>query len=104
MRKFWFVYLAHALVVFPGGFGTLDEMMEILTLKQTLKVTKPLPIFLYSKEFWSNVINFEYLADSGVISTEDINLFRFVDSPEEAFELIREELVKHSNIDDMNLV
>lgn len=103
MRKFWFVYLAHALVVFPGGFGTLDEMMEILTLKQTLKVTKPLPIFLYSKEFWSNVINFDYLADSGVISPEDVNLFKFVDSPEEAFELIREELVRHSNIDDLNI-
>lgn len=98
MRKFWFVYLSHALVVFPGGFGTLDEMMEILTLKQTLKVTKPLPIFLYSKEYWSNVINFQYLVDSGMISPEDLDLFRFVDTPAEAFELIKSELVKLSNI------
>lgn len=104
MRKFWFVYLAHALVVFPGGFGTLDEMMEILTLKQTLKVTKPLPIFLYSKEFWTKAINFKFLADSGVISPEDVDLFKFVDSPAEAFELIRTELVKHSNIDEQNII
>jgi uncharacterized protein (TIGR00730 family) len=104
MRKFWFVYLAQALIVFPGGFGTLDEMMEILTLKQTLKVTKPLPIYLYSKEYWSKVINFQYLVDCGMISKDDLDLFVFVDSPAKAFELIKTELVKHSNLEDQNLI
>jgi uncharacterized protein (TIGR00730 family) len=96
--------MAHALVVFPGGFGTLDEMMEILTLRQTQKVTKPLPIFLYSKEYWTKVINFQYLVDSGMISSEDLDLFRFVDSPNEAFELIKTELVKLGKIEDPNII
>lgn len=104
MRKFWFVYLAHALIVFPGGFGTLDEMMEILTLKQTLKVTKPLPIYLYSRDYWCKVINFQYLVDCGMISKDDLDLFIFVDSPAMAFELIKTELVKHSNLEDQNLI
>jgi hypothetical protein len=90
MRKFWFVYLAKAIVTLPGGFGTLDELMEILTLKQTLKVTKPLPIVLYGKEFWNNIINWDYLIAKGVISAKDMNLFKICDTPEEAFDYITE--------------
>ncbi len=94
MRKFWFVNLAYALVVFPGGFGTLDELMEILTLKQTQKISKPFPIFLYSSEYWKKLINFDYLVETKMIAKEDMDLFRFVDSPEEAFELMKKELEK----------
>jgi uncharacterized protein (TIGR00730 family) len=94
MRKLWFVMLAHGMVVFPGGFGTLDELVEVLTLRQTHKITKPLPIILYSREFWNNVINFQYMVDLGTISPEDIGLFSIVDSPEEAFELLKVELLK----------
>jgi uncharacterized protein (TIGR00730 family) len=94
MRKLWFVVLAKAMVVFPGGFGTFDELMEVLTLKQTRKVTKPLPIYLYHKEYWDNVFNFNYLAEYGLISKEDLNLFRYVNSPDEAFEAIVGDLSK----------
>lgn len=94
MRKFWFVYLGQALVVFPGGFGTLDELMEILTLTQTKKVTKPLPIVLYGMDYWKNVINFDYLADMEMISPNDLNLFHYANSPEEAFEYLQLELNK----------
>lgn len=92
MRKFWFVYLAKAIITMPGGFGTFDEIMEILTLKQTLKVTKPLPIVLYGKDFWKNAINFHYLVEKGVISKEDLSLFKICDTPEEAFNFITSEL------------
>lgn len=94
MRKFWFVNLAQAMVVFPGGFGTLDELMEILTLRQTHKTTKPMPILLYSEDYWKNVINFNFLAEKGMISFEDLNLFKFVSSPKEAFEILKTELTK----------
>jgi len=92
MRKFWLIYLAQIMVVFPGGFGTIDELMELLTLRQTGKMSKPKRIFLYSKEWWQNVINFDFLAEMGVISKKDLKLFKYVDSPDEAFELIKEEL------------
>lgn len=94
MRKFWFVYLAKTIVTMPGGFGTLDELMEILTLRQTLKVTKPLPIVLYGTDFWKKLINMDLLIEKQLISPEDINLFRYADSPEEAFNYLKTELEK----------
>lgn len=95
MRKFWFVYLGQAIVAFPGGFGTLDELFEILTLRQTKKVIKPMPILLYSKEYWSKVINFDYLISMGVINKEDMDLFKYVDSVDEAFNHLTSELKKY---------
>lgn len=93
MRKFWFVYLAKALVVFPGGFGTLDELMEVLTLVQTKKVTKPLKIILFNKEFWTKLINFDYLAEMGFINKEDLKLFTFFETAEEGFKILKENLI-----------
>lgn len=92
MRKYWFVYLAKAIVVFPGGFGTLDEMMEVLTLIQTHKVNKHLPIVVFGKEYWKNVINFEAFCDWGMISEKDLELFKFVDNVDEAFKYLEENL------------
>ncbi len=92
MRKFWFVYLAKALVVFPGGFGTLDELFELLTLVQTRKLEKPLPILLYGSDFWREVVRFEALSRWGTVPAADLSLFRFADSPDEAFEFLRDEL------------
>lgn len=93
MRKFWFVYLAKAIVALPGGLGTLDELFEILTLKQTRKVTKPIPIVLYNEKFWKKLINFEYLIEMGMISREDLSLFKFCNTPDEAFEYLKENIV-----------
>ncbi len=92
IRKFWFAYLAKALIVFPGGFGTLDELLEILTLVQTGKMTKEVPIVLYGSSFWKQIINFDALADCGVINPEDLRLFAFCDSPQEAFEYLKKRL------------
>jgi uncharacterized protein (TIGR00730 family) len=78
-------YLAKALVVFPGGFGTLDELMEILTLIQTKKIKKSIPIVLYGKNFWDNTINWEYLLKAGTVSKKDLDLFTICDSVEDAF-------------------
>jgi uncharacterized protein (TIGR00730 family) len=89
MRKFWFAYLAKALVVFPGGFGTLDEMFELLTLVQTHKLAKGIPIFLYGSDYWNEIINFEALARYGMISRNDLQLFQFADTPEAALELLK---------------
>jgi len=89
MRKFWFSYLAKALVVFPGGFGTLDEMMEVLTLVQTQKLAKKMAIVVYGSAYWNEVINFEALVKHGMISAEDLSLFQFADDPETAFELLK---------------
>jgi uncharacterized protein (TIGR00730 family) len=89
MRKFWFAYLSKALVVFPGGFGTLDEMMEILTLTQTRKLAKKMTILLYGSEYWKEIINFEALVKYGMIAREDLNLFQFADDPATAFELLK---------------
>jgi hypothetical protein len=99
MRKLWFAYLAKALVVFPGGFGTLDELFEILTLAQTEKLAKKITVLIYGKQYWSRVLNLEALADAGAISPQDVQLFHYVDSPEEGFELLRESLTaNHLNV------
>ncbi len=90
MRKLWFLYHAKALVVFPGGFGTMDEMFETLTLIQTKKIAKQnIPIFLYNTKFWKKLINFDYFVEENLISAEDLNLFNFFDSPEEGFERLK---------------
>lgn len=92
MRKYWFAYLAKALVIFPGGFGTLDELMEILTLVQTGKIRKEMPIVIYGSDFWKKVINFDHLAKTGMISEEDLTLFHFADTPKEAFAFLKKRL------------
>ena len=89
MRKFWFAYLAKALVVFPGGFGTLDEMFEVLTLAQTQKLAKKITVLIYGASYWKSVINLDILADKGAISRKDLELFQFADTPEEAFERLK---------------
>jgi uncharacterized protein (TIGR00730 family) len=81
MRKLWFAHLARALVVFPGGFGTLDELTEILTLTQTRKLDRPIPIVLYGSSYWKEVINFEALVKHGMIAPEDLALFQYADHP-----------------------
>jgi len=95
MRKFWFAYLAKALVIFPGGFGTLDELFEILTLAQTQKLAKKILVVIYGLEYWNKLINFHTMADAGAISPEDLELFRIVDSPEEGFEYLRDGLTQY---------
>jgi uncharacterized protein (TIGR00730 family) len=95
MRKFWFAYLAKALVIFPGGFGTFDELFEILTLAQTEKLAKKILVVIYGSEYWKRLINFQLMIDSGVISPKDIDLIRFVDSPEEGFEVLKDGLTRH---------
>jgi uncharacterized protein (TIGR00730 family) len=95
MRKFWFAYLAKALVIFPGGFGTMDELFEILTLAQTDKLAKKILVVIYGSEYWNRIINFQAFADAGAISPEDLNQFKFADSPEEAFEVLRDGLTKY---------
>jgi uncharacterized protein (TIGR00730 family) len=89
MRKFWFAYLAKALVVFPGGYGTLDELMEVLTLTQTKKLAKRMSIILYGTEYWNEIINFDALVKHGMISPEDLSLFSFADDPKQAFDLLK---------------
>jgi uncharacterized protein (TIGR00730 family) len=89
MRKFWFAYMAKALVVFPGGFGTLDELMELLTLTQTQKLAKKMTIVLYGKSYWQEIINFDALIKYGMISPADLNLFQYADDPQTAFELLK---------------
>jgi len=95
MRKFWFAYLAKALVIFPGGFGTLDELFEILTLAQTEKLAKKILVVIYGSEYWNRLINFDAMIDAGAIHRQDLDLFKIVDSPEEGFEFLREGLVRY---------
>lgn len=95
IRKFWFVYLAKAMVIFPGGFGTIDEMMEVLTLLQSKKIQKNLTVVLYGTDYWMKMINFREMIRLGVISEEDMNIFKFCDSPVETFEYLKEEIAKN---------
>ena len=95
MRKYWFAYLAKALVVFPGGFGTLDEMFELLTLDQTHKLSKPITIVIYGSKYWKNVINLELLAEKGAIAVKDLDLFQFADTPQEAFAILKDGLTRN---------
>ncbi len=95
MRKFWFAYLSKALVVFPGGFGTMDEMMEVLTLAQTRKLAKKILIVLYGSEFWKEIINFDALVKHGMIAQEDLDLFQYADDPESAFKILSEGLIQY---------
>ncbi len=95
MRKFWFVYLSKALIVFPGGFGTFDEMMEVLTLLQTQKLRKKITVVLYGKEFWDQVINIDALVRMRLISPTDVDLFTYANTPEEAFKYLVKELRKN---------
>lgn len=95
MRKFWFAYLAKALVVFPGGFGTLDELSEILTLVQTQKLVKKIVVILYESAFWKEVLNFDALLRHGMISEGDLELFSFADDVDGAFRLLENGLTKY---------
>jgi uncharacterized protein (TIGR00730 family) len=94
MRKYWFAYLSKALVVFPGGFGTLDELFEILTLAQTQKLAKKILVIIYGKEYWSKVLNLDALVEAGAIAPEDLKLFCMCDSPQEAFDILKEGLTR----------
>ena len=94
MRKFWFVYPAKALVVFPGGFGTMDELFEVLTLIQTKKPSKTMPVILFGSEFWDEVLNFEALVRWGVVNPEDLEIFHKTDSVDDAFEYLTSRLEK----------
>lgn len=96
MRKFWFVYLAKALVAFPGGFGTMDEFFEVMTLVQTRKLKKRLPIVLYGRAFWDNVLSLEAMVEFGTIGAEDLNLCYRTDSVDDAFDYITRELTENA--------
>src|SRR4051795_9233666 len=95
MRKLWFAYLAKALVIFPGGFGTLDELFEILTLVQTDKLSKKIGVVLYGRQYWDEVLNFGPMSEWGAIHERDLDLFQYADTPVEAFECLRDHLVEH---------
>jgi hypothetical protein len=93
-RKYWFMYLAKAMVVCPGGFGTLDEFMELLTLIQTQKITKPMPIVLFGSSYWNTIINIEAMVEWGTISRKDLDLFCVIDTVDEAFEYLTARMVE----------
>ena len=105
MRKFWFAYLAKALVIFPGGFGTLDEMFEILTLMQTEKLAKQIQIVLYGAEYWNRIMDLEPMLEWGAISKPDLDLLQRADTPQQAFEVLKAHLVKYhlepATVDDL---
>jgi len=96
MRKFWFTYLAKAVVVMPGGFGTLDELFELMTLIQTLKMKKRLPVVLFGKTFWNEVLNLDALVEYGTVNAKDLALFYHTDSVDDAFEYVSRELLAHA--------
>ena len=98
MRKFWFAYLAKALVVFPGGFGTLDEMFEILTLDQTRKLSKKLCVILYGSEYWDQILNLRPMVEWGAVSEDDLQMLCRADTPEEAFEELKNHLLTNHMI------
>jgi hypothetical protein len=89
MRKLWFAHLARAVVVFPGGFGTIDEMSEILTLSQTRKLEGKMTVILYGKPYWNEIINFDALVKHGMIGADDLKLFSFANTPAEALDILR---------------
>src|ERR1700730_14093834 len=93
MRKFWFAYLAKALVVFPGGFGTLDELFEILTLVQTDKLSKQIGVVLYGREYWDQVLQLQPMSEWGAIAEKDLELLNYFDTPADAFEFLRDHLI-----------
>ena len=95
MRKFWFAYLSKALVIFPGGFGTMDELFEVLTLVQTEKIKKKILLIIYDEKYWKSILNFDALVQKGMISEKDIKLFNFCSSIDEAFNKIVDHLKKH---------
>jgi len=95
MRKFWFAYLAKAIVIMPGGLGTLDELCEVLTLVQTYKLKKKMTIVVYGTEFWEKVINLEFLAENNMIDYKDLELIKLCDTPQEAFEYLKKELKRN---------
>ena len=95
MRKFWFAYLAKALVIFPGGFGTLDELFEVLTLVQTDKLSKKIGVILYGRQYWDEILNFGPMSEWGAIHEQDLELLRYADTPVEAFECLRDHLMEH---------
>lgn len=92
MRKFWFSYLAKALVVFPGGFGTMDELFEMLTLLQTTKIRKKVAVVIYGTDYWKKVLSFDEMIRHGVLDKRDLGLFKFCDTPQDAFEFLRKSL------------
>ncbi|MBZ0200537.1 MAG: TIGR00730 family Rossman fold protein, partial [Ignavibacteriaceae bacterium] len=102
MRKFWFAYLAKCLICFPGGFGTMDELFEMLTLIQTEKMRKKLLLVLYDEKYWNEVINFQALIDHAVISPNDMKVFSFCNNVDDAYKIITEHLEKNylKKIDD----
>jgi uncharacterized protein (TIGR00730 family) len=95
MRKFWFAYLAKALVIFPGGFGTLDELFEILTLVQTDKLSKKIEVVLYGRQYWEQVLDLKPMAEWGAVAEPDLDLLSYADTPSDAFELLRDHLMAH---------
>ncbi len=95
MRKFWFAYLAKALVIFPGGFGTCDELFEILTLVQTDKLSKKIEVVLYGRDFWTQVFNLKPMEEWGAIAEQDLDLVTYADTPSDAFNLLRDHLIAH---------
>jgi uncharacterized protein (TIGR00730 family) len=96
MRKFWFAYLAKALLVFPGGFGTLDELFEILTLRQTRRMRKHLTVVLFGTQYWDEVVDFDALVRNGMIDRADLDLFHRTDSVDEAYEIVTRELTQYA--------
>ena len=95
MRKFWFAYLSKALVIFPGGFGTLDELFEVLTLVQTDKLSKKIGVILYGREYWEQVIDLKPMAEWGAIAEKDLKLLHYADTPIDAFQHLRDHLIAH---------
>ena len=95
MRKFWFAYLSKALVIFPGGFGTMDELFEVITLVQTEKIRKKLAVIIYDRKYWNKILNFDSLVELGMISKSDLNLFTMCDTIDEAYNAIIKHLKKY---------